>query len=49
MADTETIGHSPRLNFDTAVNSFITIFTVIVGDDWNAIMYSHYRVLVASK
>jgi hypothetical protein len=49
LGDSKSKGYSPRLNFDTAVNSFITIFTVIVGDDWNAIMYSHYRVLVASK
>ena len=28
-------GTSPRMNFDNTVNSFITIFIVIVGDDWN--------------
>lgn len=39
-------GTSPRENFDTPWQAFITIFIVIVGDDWNTIMYSHYRVLM---
>lgn len=35
--------HSPRANFDTPVNSLTTIFIVTVGDDWNIIMYDHFR------
>jgi voltage-dependent calcium channel L type alpha-1D len=38
-------GVSPRANFDTWYNGFITIFIVFVGDDWNSIMYDHYRNL----
>jgi voltage-dependent calcium channel L type alpha-1D len=36
---------TPRTNFDTPALGFITIFLVIVGDDWNRIMYDFYRVL----
>jgi hypothetical protein len=42
-------GSSPRENFDTPWQAFITIFIVIVGDDWNTIMYSHYRVLMETS
>jgi hypothetical protein len=27
------------------MTAFVTIFVIFVGDDWNAIMYDHYRVL----
>ena len=39
------IGESPRANFDTWYNGFVTIFIVFIGDDWNSIMYDHYRNL----
>jgi hypothetical protein len=42
-------GSSPRENFNTPWSAFITIFIVIVGDDWNTIMYSHYRVLMEAS
>ena len=32
-----------RNNFDKPWFGFITIFIVFVGDDWNSIMYDHYR------
>jgi voltage-dependent calcium channel L type alpha-1D len=35
----------PRCNFDTIMTAFTTIFVIFVGDDWNAIMYDHYRVI----
>lgn len=35
----------PRWNFDEPDIGFITIFLVIVGDDWNRIMYDFYRAL----
>ena len=38
-------GAAPRNNFDSPVVGFITIFLVIIGDDWNLIMYDYYRVL----
>lgn len=37
-------GESPRSNFDNVYNAFVTVFAVMVGDDWNQIMYSYYRV-----
>jgi hypothetical protein len=36
---------SPRTNFDTPLNGIITIIIVMIGDDWNSVMYDHYRVL----
>jgi len=39
-------GKSPRWNFDTPANSLTTIFIVTVGDDWNFIMYDHFRALM---
>jgi len=39
-------GTSPRENFDNPLMGFIAIFIVFIGDDWNAIMYNHYRVLL---
>lgn len=36
-------GKSPRMNFDTLVDSFITIFVVLIGDNWNTIMYDCIR------
>ena len=32
-------GVSPRLNFDNFINSFITVFVLIVNEDWNVIFY----------
>jgi hypothetical protein len=36
-------GESPRLNFDNIWITFLTIFTVIIGDNWNEIMYNCMR------
>jgi hypothetical protein len=32
-------GESTRTNFDEFVNSITTIFIVLIGEDWNNIMY----------
>eukprot|EP00347_Sterkiella_histriomuscorum_P019834 403340124 len=37
------LGKSPRLNFDTWVNAMITIFVLLVGDDWNQLMIDYAR------
>ena len=38
-------GIPPRCNFDTPFSAFVTIFIVIVGEDWHLVMYDHYRFL----
>lgn len=35
--------HSPRLNFDSFFESFISNFVVIVQDNWNNVMMDVYR------
>ncbi len=42
LANLET-GVSPRASFDSFLKGFTTIFIVIIGDDWNVIMYDHIR------
>ena len=42
-------GVSPRNNFDSFVNSIITIFIVLIGEDWNNIMYMYYRIYPAAS
>jgi hypothetical protein len=37
--------NSPRANFDTPLGGIITIIIVMIGDDWNSVMYDHYRAL----
>jgi len=32
-------GKSPRGNFDTLLNAIISIFIILVGDNWNLFMY----------
>jgi len=39
-------GIPPRENFNTPLMAFISIFIVFIGDDWNAIMYNHYRAFL---
>eukprot|EP00347_Sterkiella_histriomuscorum_P005312 403357086 len=36
-------GTSPRINFDDFFNAFITIFIVLTGENWDAIMYDFTR------
>jgi hypothetical protein len=42
-------GESPRESFDNPLFGLITVFIVFVGDDWNTIMYTHYRVMYQSS
>ncbi len=32
-------GTSPRANFDTLLWSSVTIFQILIGDNWNTVMY----------
>jgi len=36
-------GEVPRLNFDSLLWACVSIFTVLIGDDWNSIMYTCMR------
>lgn len=36
-------GKSLRLNFDNLQNALQAVFVIIVGDDWNSIMYDYVR------
>jgi hypothetical protein len=36
-------GESPRLNFDDFFHAFVTIFSILVGDDWQYILYNAIR------
>lgn len=36
-------GESTRTNFDEFINSVTTIFVVLIGEDWNNIMYQYVR------
>lgn len=32
-------GAPPQRNFDTVFASFVTVFSILIGDNWNSIMY----------
>lgn len=34
-----TDGESPRVNFDIFLNAFTAIFIILIGEDWNNVMY----------
>jgi voltage-dependent calcium channel L type alpha-1D len=36
-------GESPRANFDSFANAMITVFILLVGDDWNSYMFDYTR------
>jgi hypothetical protein len=36
-------GVYPRQNFNTLFLGLTTIFIVFIGEDWNSVMYDHYR------
>lgn len=36
-------GSSPKSNFDSFFNAFVTVFIVLTGEDWNNIYYSYAR------
>ena len=37
------VGYYPRQNFNTLGNSFITVFGILIGENWNSCMYDHLR------
>ena len=41
--DATVVSFPPRANFDSIFDGFISIFIVFVGEDWNSVMYDHYR------
>lgn len=36
-------GKSPRANFDWVLTALLTVFEIIIGENWNAVMYDHMR------
>ena len=34
---------APRPNFDGFFNGFVTIFIMFIGEDWQTVMFEHYR------
>jgi len=36
--------HAPRENFDKISNALITVFIIILGEDWPGVMYNYVRV-----
>jgi hypothetical protein len=36
-------GEYPRASFNSFGLGFTTIFIVFIGEDWNSVMYDHYR------
>ena len=38
-------GVSPRINFDNTKWAALTVFEVMIGENWNAVMYDHMRAL----
>ena len=35
----------PRENFNTIGNALVTVFVIIIAEDWNVIMYRYVRAL----
>lgn len=42
-SDDVSEGFYPRASFNTFGLGFTTIFIVFIGEDWNSVMYDHYR------
>lgn len=38
-------GHSPHYNFDTILDSFSTVFTILTNDGQSLIYYNYYRAV----
>lgn len=34
-------GTSPRANFDDFLHGITTVYIVLIGDDWQIVMYNH--------
>ena len=37
------MGKSPRVNFDTFLGSFLTVFILLTGENWNEVMIDYAR------
>ena len=35
----------PRENFNTIGNALVTVFVIIVAEDWNVVMYTYVRAI----
>ena len=40
--------HAPRENFDNIFIGLTTVFIVLIGEDWNQVMYNHARAFAES-
>ena len=38
-------GTPPRANFDNIFSALLTVFEVIIGENWNSVMYDHIRAV----
>lgn len=38
-------GKAPRSNFDTFGWAVVTVFEIMIGENWNAMMYDHMRAM----
>jgi hypothetical protein len=36
-------GEAPRANFDSFLNGITSVFIILIGEDWNNVMYAHVR------
>ncbi len=41
VSPTSGEGVAPRLNFDTFGNSLVTVFALLVNEDWNYVLYTY--------
>jgi hypothetical protein len=39
MLTNDSNGTPPVRNFDNAFNALVTVFSIMIGDNWNYIMY----------
>jgi hypothetical protein len=47
VKDDDPSGIYPNANFNTFLDSFLTVFVVLTGDTWTDIYYKHYRAVDA--
>ena len=41
-------GYYPRSNFNTFSSGYITVFGILIGENWNVVMYDHLRAIGSS-
>lgn len=41
----EAKAESPRANFDTLLWAYLTVFEIMIGENWNGVMYDHMRAV----